>query len=258
MAGILVETLLVCACMKNRPNMEFCFCEKSHVGMVRSSNEDSFCCVPDLGLWVVADGMGGHDGGEVASAVVVSGLVKYIRRGQSLFEAVGSANRYLSEAIFSGIGFDGMGTTVVIFRHDGVKYEVAWVGDSRVYLYRSELNELRQLTNDHSVVQEMIDNGVLSCKDAQTHPQRHVVTRAMRGVGRPGILADVVTGDLLPGSIFLLCSDGLTDAVTDEHIAQILQNNNNIEDMGDALVKAALGSGGQDNVTVQLVNFSAV
>ena len=235
--------------------LECSYCEKSHVGMVRSNNEDSYCSVPELGLWIVADGMGGHEGGEVASAVVVNALVKYIRQGQSLFEAVTLANNYLSEAISLGFGCNGMGTTVAILRKVDDKYEVAWVGDSRVYLYRKGLC---RLTRDHSVVQSLIDCGLLSPSDAALHPQRHVVTRAMRGGGNPGFLADVVSGDLLPGSIFLLCSDGLTDAVADDEIAKIISANTDIESIRDALIDAALDAGGQDNVTVQLVRVDDI
>lgn len=232
------------------------FTERTHVGLVRSNNEDSFCSLPEIGLWAIADGMGGHDAGEVASAITVQALVKSVREGHSLQQGIEYANQSLRRAFEGGCGSKGMGTTIVALRELDSEFEVAWVGDSRAYLYSG--SKLQQITKDHSIVQSLIDQGFVAAKDARIHPQRHVVTRALRGEKSASLLADTVRGDLYPGAAFLLCSDGLSDLVSEEEIVRILAQRDQPDEALDSLLQAALDAGGMDNITIQMIKFDEI
>ena len=223
----------------------------SHVGLRREHNEDTYYGDGELGLWLVADGMGGHEFGEVASALARDAIVREVRAGKPLAAAIQRADeeiihhsRRRSEAL-------PMGTTVAAVRVDGDRFEVAWVGDSRVYLWNGEL---RQISQDHSYVQELIDQGAITAEQARVHPHRNVVTQAL-GVTDPASLkVETITGELRPGMELLLCSDGLTEEVDDATIAGVLaQKGLSAQECVEHLVLAALDGGGSDNVTVVLV-----
>jgi PPM family protein phosphatase len=226
----------------------------THVGLRRDHNEDTYCVEPDLGLWLVADGMGGHEHGEVASALARDTVIAEIRNGRNLSDAIRLADveiighsRHRGEAL-------PMGTTVAAVRMNADSYEVAWVGDSRVYLYDGAL---KQITHDHSYVQELVSQGAITQEQAKTHPHRNVVTQAL-GVTEPQSLrVETVSGELKPGQMLLVCSDGLTEEVDDELMAAILQKGLSLQESVEHLILAALDRGGSDNVTVLLLGHKA-
>lgn len=222
----------------------------SHTGNRRPHNEDSYAVYPDLGLYIVADGMGGHEAGEVASRIVVEHVESGVRAGEALDRAVRGAHGAVLEAVASGDGPEGMGSTVVAALRDGDRFTIAWAGDSRAYRMGSNLE---QITHDHSLVQELVDQGQLTEPEARRHPERSLITRAM-GMPDQGEM-DVETTEirLKPGETLLLCSDGLTEELTDEEIGQLLDEHPDLEDAVGRLIDAALDAGGRDNITVVLV-----
>jgi len=224
----------------------------THAGLRRELNEDTYYGDSDLGLWLVADGMGGHEYGEVASALARETIVREIRQGASLAQAIRTADEEIIRASRQRSDALPMGTTVVALRIVGNRFEVAWVGDSRAYLWRD--GNLAQLSHDHSYVQELITQGAITVDQARTHPHRNVVTQAL-GVTEPQNLnVETLAGDLRPGMQLLLCSDGLTEEVDDGNISQVLAHTEcSAQECVDGLVAAALDGGGSDNITVVLV-----
>jgi protein phosphatase len=227
----------------------------THVGLRRELNEDTYYGDSELGLWLVADGMGGHEYGEVASALAREAIVREVRRGAPLAQAIRTADEEIIRASRQRGDSLPMGTTVVAARVAGRRFEVAWVGDSRVYLWRD--GQLAQLSQDHSYVQELIGRGEISVEQARSHPHRNVVTQAL-GVTDPQQLnVETLSGELDAGMQLLLCSDGLTEEVDDARIAQTLAHLDcSAQECVDELVAAALDGGGSDNVTVVLVRQS--
>ena len=224
----------------------------THVGLRRELNEDTYYGDSELGLWLVADGMGGHEYGEVASALARETIVREIRSGATLAEAIRVADEDIIRCSKRRGDSLPMGTTVVVARVNGSRFEVAWVGDSRVYLWRD--GSLTQISQDHSYVQELIAQGAITADQARSHPHRNVVTQAL-GVTDPQQLnVETLAGELRPGMQLLLCSDGLTEEVDDPNIARVLSHQEcSAQECVDGLVAAALDGGGSDNVTVILV-----
>lgn len=222
---------------------------RTHTGCVREINEDSYLALPKHGLWVIADGMGGHQAGEVASDIAVREIARSIEQGMSLAEAIESAHRSIQNAALHGNGTVDMGSTVVAVKIDGLHYEIAWVGDSRAYLWNGRL---RRLTIDHSYVQLLLNAGLISESEISGHPARNVISQALGagGVDKVNIKVDSVSGELNENDALLLCSDGLTGEVDDECIATILSETTGNQARVDHLIKAALDAGGKDNVTV--------
>jgi protein phosphatase len=221
----------------------------THVGLRRTRNEDTYYADPTLGLFLVADGMGGHQHGEVASALVRDAVVDMVARGQSLPDAVrGAGARLLDHARGSHADALPMGTTVAALRLVDEGYEVAWVGDSRVYLWQ---DGLRQISHDHSLVQELVATGSLDPALAARHPQRNVITQALGITASEQLHIGMARGQLARGMAFLLCSDGLTEEVGDRAIAAIVGRQDlAAQECVDHLLLAALDGGGKDNVTV--------
>jgi serine/threonine protein phosphatase PrpC len=232
---------------------------KSDTGRVRTNNEDCLLVDEPLGLLVVADGMGGHAGGEVASAIAVSAIATYVKDHTARPEPADrtavllqTAIRTADEAIRTHARvrreLHGMGTTVVVALCQGEQVHIAHVGDSRAYLLRH--GELRQLTEDHSVVAELIKAGHLTPRRARSHPLRHQITRSLGG--REAV-ADLHAITWQGGDYLLLCSDGLTTMLEDDQIAGlILQGGPDLQAACEALVARANAHGGVDNVTVIL------
>lgn len=224
----------------------------SHLGLRRELNEDTYYGDAELGLWLVADGMGGHDSGEVASALARDSIVREVRAGRGLAEAIRRANEDIIRQSRKRNESMPMGTTVVTVRvQSNGHFELAWVGDSRAYLWNGKL---RQVSSDHSYVQELIDSGQLTPEQARRHPYRNVVTKAL-GVTEPDNLSiETVSGELRPSMAILLCSDGLTEEVDDAMIAATMaQKDISAQECVDHLVAAALDGGGNDNITVVLL-----
>ena len=224
----------------------------THVGLRRDLNEDSYYGDSELGLWLVADGMGGHEYGEVASALARETIVREIRDGTPLEQSIRIADEEIIRVSRRRHDALPMGTTVVAARVRGNRFEVAWVGDSRVYLWRD--GQLAQLSQDHSYVQELIANGAITHEQARSHPHRNVVTQALGVTDPRNLNVETMTGELRAGMQLLLCSDGLTEEVDDRSIANVLsQRDCSAQECVDTLVAAALDGGGSDNVTVILV-----
>jgi len=226
----------------------FCMTDK---GNIRTLNEDIYLVDEKSGLWVLADGMGGYGSGDVASHLAVERISECVKQGDSLTDSIYSAHDTVLDAAEAGRGEWGMGTTVVALKVMKSDYEIAWVGDSRAYLL--EDNQMFQITKDHSMVQEMVDNGEITQEQAEFHPQRNIISQAVGSPEINDILVDSVTGKLLVGNSILLCSDGLTTEVREPKIAGILQENISVEDKVRNLIDMALAAGGKDNVTVVIV-----
>jgi PPM family protein phosphatase len=232
---------------------------KSDRGRVRPNNEDSLWVDERLGLLIVADGMGGHAGGEVASALAIEEVAAYVGRhvtgsepAEQTAASLHGAIRAADEAIWANASSNrllrGMGTTVVLALCQGDQLHIAHVGDSRAYLMRQ--GELRQLTEDHSTVAQLIRAGLLTPKQARSHPLRHQISRYL---GSRVAAAEINSVTWQHGDSLLLCSDGLTNMVQDHHIAElILQAGADVQAACEALVARANALGGEDNISVIL------
>ena len=223
--------------------------------MKRDGNEDCFVADGSLGLWLVADGVGGHSCGEVAAAIVAATITEEVARGRPLATAIHQAHAEVLREIASRDTNTRMGSTVVALLLADADYTLAWVGDSRAYLWDGV--ELVQLTRDHSHVRDLVDRGMLASEDIKSHPERHALTQSI-GVSRDMQLdLGQLLGQLEAGQQILLCSDGLTDELPDSEIAQQLRHNSSTQGQVDGLVNAALHAGGRDNVTAVIVGAPA-
>jgi protein phosphatase len=252
--------------------VELKFFAATDVGRQRDQNEDNYLVDPKLHLFVVADGMGGHAAGEVASKVAVDAINEFIcltggdeeitwpfgldeaisYDGNRLKTALRYANGKVLDAARGHAEYENMATTVAAVLVDGSTANMAHVGDSRIYLWRG--GELSQLTSDHSWVNEQLQSGVLSADQARSHPLRNVVTRALGG--KPELQVDVQSVAMQPGDVLLICSDGLTTMVADDEIAQVLSDSaGDIEKGAQDLVARANDGGGEDNISVVLIGF---
>ncbi|MFT7307214.1 MAG: serine/threonine protein phosphatase PrpC [Candidatus Azotimanducaceae bacterium] len=222
------------------------------VGNVRDNNEDSFVCDDQKDLWIVADGMGGLGFGEVASAITTFTVTRQVRDGHGINQAIELAHKNIKEyAESDGLGTN-MGTTIVLLLSHGSLYNVFWVGDSRAYLFDQE--RLKQITIDHSLVQSLIDQGELTREEASTDPRKNAVTRALGVQELETVRADSISERWKTGQKILLCSDGLTDCVSDVDIEKLMRLGGDDQEITDRLIEAALEGGGKDNVTVIVVS----
>lgn len=257
------------------PALPLSWAVRSDNGLRRTSNEDSYSSRPDLGLFIVADGMGGHVAGEVASRVAVESIAAFVEEtsdadrnrtwpfpfepelsleANRLKAAFRLANRRIAAAIADSQDLRGMATTASAILYGPTSSCVGHIGDSRVYLYRGET--LTQLTNDHSWVEEQVRAGTLTPAAARLHPWRNVVTRALSGGEDPDV--DVVEIHPEPGDRFLLCSDGLFGVVADERIADIVGDRTaTLDEICQRLVDAANSAGGPDNITALVLQVDA-
>jgi protein phosphatase len=237
--------------------MRLRFGAATDVGRMRTNNEDSY--LSERPVAAVADGMGGHNAGEVASAIAIEELAALRGMGpwpneraatDDLKRAIVRANRRIREMAAGDRELNGMGTTLVAVLEDGDSVHLANVGDSRAYLLRQ--GELTQVTVDHTLVQELVDDGRLSPKDAERHPQRSMITRAL-GVDHE-VEIDLFTYKLLPGDRLVLCSDGLSDVLNPAQIRNALLRVRDPQKAAERLVAMAVEGGGPDNVTVIVVD----
>ncbi|MCU0625882.1 MAG: Stp1/IreP family PP2C-type Ser/Thr phosphatase [Gemmatimonadaceae bacterium] len=244
--------------------MQLTHAANTHVGMVRSGNEDALHAEADAvrGLYMVADGMGGHAAGEVASAMAIELIIGSLRRaaaqpihdlGAVLTEAVREANRAIYQRTLEETDKQGMGTTATALVVGQGEWIIGHVGDSRVYLLRD--GTLTQLTRDHSYVQEQVDAGYLTPEQAKYHPFSNVITRCV-GVAQD-VVPDVLRGDLQAGDTFLLATDGLTGMVDDPVLQRILLQRPSPGPMVDSLIREANRAGGVDNVSAVIVKIIA-
>jgi PPM family protein phosphatase len=254
--------------------MSISYTALSDTGRKRSANEDSYQVDGELNLFVVADGMGGHAAGEVASKIAVESIHDFIKTtgndrditwpyefdetlsmaGNRLKSAIQTAHARVLEVTSQKKEFQGMATTVVSILVENGKAQVAHVGDSRAYLIRE--GKLIQLTSDHSWVNEQLRTGAISSQQARNHPYRNIVTRALGGPNPVDV--DVMEEEMKDGDIILLCSDGLNTMISDEQILEIVNRNKDDLDQGcKELINTANENGGEDNVTAILVKFSS-
>ena len=240
------------------PRLIFESAARTHVGLVRKLNEDNYCDRLDVGLWAVADGMGGHQAGEVASGLIVEGLAQVddVSSGYAFLDDVRGSIQRVNRTLIAKAAVMApgslIGSTVVVLLAFAGHYACLWAGDSRGYLLRD--GRFEQITRDHSRIQELIDSGSLSRTEARSYARSNVITRAVGVTDR--LALDMHQGPLEPGDLFLLCSDGLTGMLDDREIADILLEPS-LDAAADTLVARTLQRGAKDNVTVVLVRCSA-
>ena len=234
---------------------------KSDVGRKRSMNQDYFYCSDSpvgsfQNLLIVADGMGGHKAGDHASKLCVESMVDSVGKSShktpvTIFEeAVDIANNKIYSAAKENVEFEGMGTTMVACTLFGETMYVANIGDSRLYLLRDGIS---QITDDHSLVEELVKQGNITESEARVHPQKNIITRALGTDGQ--VNADFFEVMVQKGDIVLLCSDGLSNMLDDEDMEYIVRHSDTLEEAGTVLVERANQSGGDDNITVVLVRI---
>jgi PPM family protein phosphatase len=233
---------------------------QSDQGRVRTSNEDYFVANPESKIFLVADGMGGHAAGEIASRMAAEKVVEVLSRGgpESSMEdllqlAVNESNTDVHEDQKTHSEHRGMGSTLTVLTFADGNYCIAQVGDSRAYLLRNSI--LTQLTQDHSLVWPLYKSGVISKDDISRNPRKNLITRSIGT--QPQVEADLQGGLAMEGDLFLLCSDGLTDVLLDSDISRILLNSHtNAQEYCDLLVAAANSGGGPDNITIVIVRIT--
>jgi serine/threonine protein phosphatase PrpC len=230
---------------------------RTHVGLRRKVNEDSIFVDSERGLWAVADGMGGHEAGEIASTMVTDALrcLPVIQNIDELavqaIETLGEVNRQLIALARSGLGRSRtIGTTVVGLAVADGSYRCFWLGDSRAYRLRD--GEIKRVSHDHSLVQDLVDAGMLSPEDADAHESANLITRAVGAA--EAIEIEIVSGDAKPGDQFLLASDGLTRVVRDDELAAEL-GSGSPEQAADNLIETVLARGAPDNVSLIITKF---
>lgn len=244
--------------MNQKTTFQWSSAGRSHVGMVRAINEDACLAMPELGLWTVADGMGGHEAGDVASHMIIESLqqmtppLDWQDFLDSTRERLREVNRRLREESAQRYQHRTIGSTVVVLLAYESQSACLWVGDSRIYRLRD--GQLQQLTRDHSHVQELVDQGLIAPEDAHRHPLANVITRAVGSAEELQI--DEVIHPLQAGDLFLLCSDGLNKTVSDEEIAGLLaHSDHNCQEAVKAFIHLALMRDASDNVTTVVVSI---
>jgi len=232
-------------------------CGKTDAGLLRDHNEDSIGCNENIALAVLADGMGGHRGGEMASAMTVSMILESITAkviknstiGRLMHKAILQANKSVYESSKTNSQYRGMGTTIVALMFYDNHFTVAHVGDSRLYRLRN--NQLEQITRDHSFVQEQIDLGLHTAEQARNSPHKNLITRAI-GID-DDVQVDIKEDIAMPDDIYLLCSDGVNDMLDDEMIKKTLIDNRfDLDNASSEIIRLANEFGGKDNISVLL------
>jgi PPM family protein phosphatase len=230
---------------------------RSDQGLVRATNEDSFIADSQSKIFLVADGMGGHAAGEIASQIAASTVNELLSKKspesnmeEALYPAVREANTRVYETQRLKPEYRGMGSTLTVLTIEDHCYFLAQVGDSRAYLLRKKT--LSQLSRDHSLVWPLYEKGLITKEDLSRHPRKNLITRSIGT--HTEVEVDLQSGSILEGDVFLLCTDGLTDVLSDRDIQQILSNGGkNPQEIGEKLIQAANSGGGPDNITVVVV-----
>ena len=236
----------------------------THTGYRREQNEDAFWGDESRGVWVVADGLGGHQAGEIASQTVVEEIQRSSATDRHYEQALLRAHALL---VGDENTATAMGTTAVVVAEDGGYFHIYWVGDSRAYLWTPPAEKpdentqakfphgtLKQLTVDHSYVQMLVDSGAINHEEAASHPNRHVITRCIGGTANPSLEIDRASFSWNAGQKLLLCSDGLSNDVSEAEICEVLAANPDNQRASEFLIAAALDAGGRDNITVQVIS----
>jgi protein phosphatase len=237
------------------------FIGQTDVGRIRSNNEDAFMINSEASYCLVADGMGGAAAGEMASQIFAQTAIELFQAGftasePELVERVQSAFLEANDRILDHVDkhpeHKGMGCTAELLAFTSTGFVIGHMGDSRTYRLRQ--GNLKQLTKDHSLVQDQLDQGLITAEQARSHRMRNIILRAV-GV-RPSPALDTLRGPIFNGDLFLLCSDGLTDLIEDDDIIRVLQGNGELAAKADQLIALANGAGGKDNVTVVLAQVT--
>jgi len=224
----------------------------SHQGLVRERNEDSYINNESLGLWVVADGVGGNGHGDVASQLATQSLERKVRQGSELSQAILEADAAIIDAVSNDESLFGMATTVVACRFDAYhQFQLAWVGDSRAYLL--DQSGISQITSDHNQANKLYNLGVISEDEVQTHPGQHELTQALGLMTLDKVPMSL--GELHDKDYLLLCTDGLTGVISDQEIYQIVMGSESIHKACEILLTRALEGGAPDNVTFSLIQY---
>jgi len=234
------------------PLFDIGFCTDK--GNRRARNEDSCTVIENLGLCIVADGMGGHEFGDVASQMAIALIEQQVKVGKSLADSIYHTHHLIQEVSINKHSSKPMGTTIVAALFSQRSYQISWVGDSRAYLNDEHLS---QLTRDHSLVQRLLDNGVVSQEEAKTHPNRNVITQSLGSIELKELKVDSVFGDLKAGQKLLLCSDGLNSELSDQEISELLSGDASAQVLSENLMAAAKGAGGKDNISVIVISYPA-
>ncbi|MCL6417550.1 protein phosphatase 2C domain-containing protein [Aestuariirhabdus sp. Z084] len=233
------------------------FAARTDPGKQRSNNEDCFLCDESLGLWLVADGMGGHNCGEVASKIAVDTLAREVANERPLTDAIHRAHEAIREQSQHNKEQEGMGTTLVGVKDQGTHYDIGWVGDSRIYRWNPvRVPPMQQLSRDHSYVQELLESGAINQQEADNHPQRNIITQSL-GCPLDALRVDTDTLEWLTGDTLLLCSDGLSDELSDEEMQSLIEQPVSCDQLADDLIEAALSRGGRDNISLVVIRAEA-
>ncbi len=220
----------------------------SHKGQVRKINEDDFHALPEQATFSIADGMGGHNAGDVASKMALASIAKYYQSNVA-DSSLANAIHFANQTVHRHANGQTMGSTIVVGRFTEPFMELAHVGDSRAYLWRDR--QLNQLTLDHSLVTELFLKGEISAEEMRTHPRKNVITQA---IGPYEVIKpEVQQVAYQKGDVFIFCSDGLTTMLDDNEIAQIIVSKKGLSDITETLVWKANDAGGHDNITVMLL-----
>lgn len=226
----------------------------SHTGQVRLVNEDSFLVNTSQGLWIVADGMGGHENGKAASKMACDVILQKVEQGCYIEQAIYAAHTKIYE-FATRLGVKrGMGTTLVLAKTDGNFLDIWWVGDSRAYMQNNET--LVQLTHDHSKVQELLDLNLICEAQAESHPHKHIITRSLGMSSSKEFRADHKRVAITRNTKIMLCSDGLSNELSDADILQTFASSNDLQAQAELLIHLSNEKGGRDNITVILLDLS--
>lgn len=228
------------------------FAMMSHQGVERHTNDDKVFASAELGLWILSDGVGGLAQGEQASQFVVDEISKSISLGQNLRTAVHSAHSVIKA--YNKHETEDRGATVVTLLNQGENYQIAWVGDSRAYLWNSQEVTFKQLTQDHTLVQKLINAGLLDASEAKGHPQRHVITQCLGIEDQHQLDIGLLEDEWQFGDAILIVSDGLYEEVSEQEIISCLSGGGNHQAKIEQLVEKACANGGKDNLSLILVD----
>lgn len=238
----------------------------SDIGLRRENNQDYMFASKeiDFPIYIVADGMGGHNSGDIASSMAVKSIVEFLDENKEMLNKEDDIKRYIKEAIdhaneeiyiksLDSAEFNGMGTTLTMAYIEDDKLHIGHVGDSRAYLIRD--NNIIQMTDDHTLVNELIRNGSIGSEEAKDHPQRNVITRAVGTSYK--VKSDVFSKDIKNKDVIILCSDGLTNMIEEDVILRVVEkyDKKDMEKICNILVKLAKENGGNDNITVIGINM---
>jgi len=222
-----------------------------HQGKVRERNEDSCVASETLGLWLIADGVGGNGNGDVASQLATQTIERKIRQGSELASAITGANTAIEQAIESDESLSNMATTIVACRFDHHRFELAWVGDSRAYLI--DASGISQISSDHNLAASLYERGELTREQANRHSGQHELTQALGQMTLNNV--PISLGELHDGDFLLLCTDGLSGVLSDQQLYQIIHQADSIEVACERLLQRVLESGAPDNVTFSLIQY---